>query len=619
MTARKPSIKQRLRYRFDNSLARGPLVLMGWLAVVVFVVVLLAAAVGRFLLGDNTEGNFFDNVWQSLLWVFDPGALDLSAWPSRLLWFIVALLGILVGGSLIGLIAAALDKRMEDLREGRSPVLERRHTLVLGWSPRLPVIVSELAIANENLTRPAIVILANRPVGEMSAELRDRAGDTRNTRVVCRSGDPWDTAHLQLTNIAEARSVIVLTGAEGDTAVVKTLLAVKTLDPDFSGPNVVIELAYADHARSLRTITAGTVCTVSSDYVIAQVTAQACHQAGLSVVFRELLNFSGHDCYFADKPDLAGHTYGEALLAFDSSSPIGRLTADGVVQLNPPSGTTFGPGDQIIAIAWDDSTLRFTGFRTVEVPEAASPGPPVKVPLRVLIVGWSSFGPTVVQELDEFLAPGSSIELAINRELADPTGLDQMSLVNAALHITVTEGGPEGLLRLGELGLFDQVIVLGYRDRMPADDADALTLLSLLTLRRLWPADMTPKVLMIVQMLNQANAELAETVGVDDFIVSEALASLMLAQLSERAELQAVFDRLFDPTDAVVELRPAYRFVSDAVVRYEQIVAAGAAQSVSVFGWRIDATGQVVINPPKNREVHLVADDQVLLVGPRGT
>ncbi len=30
------------------------------------------------------------------------------------------------------------------------------------------------------------------------------------------------------------------------------------------------------------------------------------------------------------------------------------------------------------------------------------------------------------------------------------------------------------------------------------------------------------KVLMIVQMLNQANAE-AETVGVDDFIVSEAL------------------------------------------------------------------------------------------------
>ena len=169
MTARKPSLKQRLRYRFDNSLARGPLVLMGWLAVVVFVVVLLAAAVGRFLLGDNTEGNFFDNVWQSLLWVFDPGALDLSAWPSRLLWFIVALLGILVGGSLIGLIAAALDKRMEDLREGRSPVLERRHTLVLGWSPRLPVIVSELAIANENLTRPAIVILANRPVGEMSA------------------------------------------------------------------------------------------------------------------------------------------------------------------------------------------------------------------------------------------------------------------------------------------------------------------------------------------------------------------------------------------------------------------------------------------------------------------
>ncbi len=81
------------------------------------------------------------------------------------------------------------------------------------------------------------------------------------------------------------------------------------------------------------------------------------------------------------------------------------------------------------------------------------------------------------------------------------------------------------------------------------------------------------------------------------------MASLMLAQ-SERAEFQAVFDRLFDPTDAVVEIRPAHRFVSDAM-RYERIVAAGAAQSVSVFGWRIAATGQVVINPPKSREIHL--------------
>ena len=110
---------------------------------------------------------------------------------------------------------------------------------------------------------------------------------------------------------------------------VKTVLAVKTLDPDFSRANVVAEFAHPEHAVTLRSITGGAVGTVNSDDVIAQVTAQACHQSGLSVVFRELLDFDGHECYFAEVPDLVGHTYGEALLAFDRCSVIGRFTNDG--------------------------------------------------------------------------------------------------------------------------------------------------------------------------------------------------------------------------------------------------------------------------------------------------
>ncbi len=310
--------------------------LIGWLGVVVVAIVVAAAVVGRFLLGGGESGGIFENVWNSLLRVFDSGAFQSeTAWPSRLVWFFVTLLGILIGGSLIGLIAAAIDRRVDDLRKGRSPVLETGHSLILGWSARLPVIVKELSVANESLTRPAIVILAPRDVSDMVAELRDRVGDTRNTRVVCRSGNPWQPAHLQLVNIAGARSVIVLAGEHGDAAVVKTVLAVKTLDPDFSSANVVAEFAHPEHALTLRSITRGAVGTVNSDDVIAQVTAQACHQSGLSVVFRELLDFEGHECYFAEVPELVGHTYGEALLAFDRCSLIGRFTSDRYVELNP--------------------------------------------------------------------------------------------------------------------------------------------------------------------------------------------------------------------------------------------------------------------------------------------
>lgn len=615
--ARRPSVRQRLRYRFDNSLAHGPLALIAWLGVVVAAVICLAAVVGHFVLTGGEGYSFIEDFWQSLIRVLDASAFESeTAWPSRLVALAVTLLGIFIGGSLIGLIATALDQRVSDLSKGRSVVLESNHTLILGWSARLPVIVQELVVANENLHRPAIVVLAPRPVNEMEADIRDRVGDTKNTRVVCRSGDPAKPADLALANMSGARSVIVLAGDEGDAAVVKAILAVKIMDPDFSGATVVAEFAHPEHAETIRTLTDGAVSTVNSDDVIAQVTAQACHQPGLSIVFRDLLDFGGDECYFVEVPELVGHTYGEALLAFRTSSVIGLLTADHMLELNPPPTTVFGPGDQVIAVAEDDDKVIFTGFADVPLPTPASPGRAALHPVRVLIVGWSAFGPKVVQELQEFLAPGSVIEVCVDAALVSA---DDVQRPCPGLSVSFIGSGPEELLALAEGKHFDQVIVLGYRTGLITSEADSRTLLTLLTLRKIWPMGTEPRVQIIAQLLDQANVELATVTGVDDFIVSDALASLMLAQLSERAELQAVFDDLFDPAGAVIELRPAASFVPSAPVSCAQVVAAGTAKYVSVLGWRVSNTGEVVINPSKDRKVHLGRDDQVLVVGLRTT
>jgi ion channel POLLUX/CASTOR len=48
-------------------------------------------------------------------------------------------------------------------------------------------------------------------------------------------------------------------------------------------------------------------------------------------------------------------------------------------------------------------------------------------------------------------------------------------------------------------------------------------------------------------MLDLRNRELAEAAKVDDFIVSEHLISLMLAQLSENAELMHIFENISIP------------------------------------------------------------------------
>jgi hypothetical protein len=93
----------------------------------------------------------------------------------------------------------------------------------------------------------------------------------------------------------------------------------------------------------------------------------------------------------------------------------------------------------------------------------------------------------------------------------------------------------------------------------------------------------------------------------------------MIAQLAQRAELQAVFDDLFDIQGAVVELRRATTLVPDEPLPFAAIVAAALAQDASAIGYRLAATGTVTLNPPKSDVIQLCRDDEVLVIGPRET
>ena len=72
------------------------------------------------------------------------------------------------------------------------------------------------------------------------------------------------------------------------------------------------------------------------------------------------MNFGGDEIYFKQEPNLSGKTYGEALLAFETSTLMGLRKADGTIAMNPPMDTRIQPGDQIFAIAEDDDKITLT-------------------------------------------------------------------------------------------------------------------------------------------------------------------------------------------------------------------------------------------------------------------
>jgi ion channel POLLUX/CASTOR len=625
---RKPGFRARLRYRFDTVMSRGTGIVILWLAGITFGLVFVAALVLTiFGIGINEDKtpSLLERFWQSLLRILDPGTFSGdSGWPLRVTMLLVTLLGVLIGGSLIGLIVAAVDSKVEQLRRGRSVVVERGHTLILGWSPRVFTLISEIVAANANQRRSCIVVLASEEKPDMEEAIRDRVGDTKRTSIVCRTGDPSSPQDLLIANADEARSIVVLAAGEdgiADAEAVKAVLAVMSGESRRAGPTVVAELNDAETARALHEASQGNVVTVQAAEVIARVTAQACRQSGLSLVWRDLLDFSGDEIYFQAERELEGRTYGDVLLAYDTSSVIGRRAADGTIAVNPPMETVFEPGDSVIAISADDDTVVVTGFVDEDAPDVVlSPARSDRTD-RLLVVGWSHLGPVVLRELDQFAPDGSTVDVLVDADHVDRGELVDLDLARLRMTYQSTGGDLDELSSQVRARPYDKVIILGYRSGLSPPEADARSLLTLLILQQSMAANSSgqrPRI--VTELLDARDVDLARATGADDFVVSDELSSLMLAQLAERADLEDVFTDLFDVEGSAIALQPAEWYVASEPVPFRRVVAAARARGETAIGYRIergpDGLPSVVLNPPKTDLVQLRGTDQVVVIAP---
>jgi len=418
----KPSLKQRIQYYFENTLASGPTSLIKWLAIVsLFSVLTLGVVIVIFGISadpEATEGlNFIEGAWQSLMATLDSGTMGGDeGWPFRSVRFIATLIGIFLISVLIGAISSAIDEKIDELKMGRSSVLEKNHTLILGWSEKIFSIIRELVIANDNQKNPSIVILSEKNKVEAEEEIRSKVDDLGNTKLVVRSGNPLDASDLSIVNPNEAKSILVLSPDEGnaDIHVIKTVLGLTRGKNRKEGElNIVAEIKNQANMEAAELVGNNETLFVRSEDIISRITAQTCLQSGLSVVYSELLCFEGDEIYFASMPALTGKKFGDALCQFADSSLIGVLNRSEEVLINPPMDYVIQADDQIIAITADDDTIVLNGEHAT-LPAPKWMGTQALAPAKVthtLMLGWNENGAKIILELDNYVAKGSRLQL----------------------------------------------------------------------------------------------------------------------------------------------------------------------------------------------------------------
>jgi voltage-gated potassium channel Kch len=628
MKDHKISLSSRVKYEFDKMISKGPFTLGIWLAFATLFMVLFVSLVVHISRIDPALG-LPAIFWTMLLQALAPNPVDVNAGPWR---FLLAMLVITLGGIFmvsifIGIVTSGLENKVQSLRRGRSKVIEKNHTVILGWDEHIFTIISELAIAYETHARSCIVILGDKDKVEMEDEIRAKVHHNKKTEIVCRSGNPIDMADLEIVSLNSARSIIILApeGEDADNCVIKTLLAITNNPHRRAQPfHIVTEIQDVTNMEAARLVgkEEATIFLISD--IIAHIIAQTCRQSGLSVVYTELLNFEGDEIYFNEQPELVGHTFGEALLMYEDSAVIGLLPHGGEPRLNPPMDIIVQSGDMLIVVSENETTVHLSHLHNppVQANLIRLQTPRKPEPEFTLILGWNKRGATIISELDQYVPPGSMTTVV--DELAEVgIEIDQIKEALKNQAITFRTGNITDRKTLNSLSIenYNHVIVLADLEEFEAQVVDARTLITLLHLRDI--DDQAGHPFSIVsEMLDVRNRNLAEITHVDDFIVSDELASLLMAQISENKDLRLVFDDLFYSEGSEIYLKPAADYVmTGKPVNFFTVVEAARRKGEVALGYILYETASdparsfgVVLNPEKSRELIFTPNDRLVLL-----
>ncbi len=366
----------RLRYSIDNFMSRGSssifLALLG-LFLAGFLVMVVVRLIANSFLPDETLNSLAEIPWRVYVAVMEGSAAETdgdSNWLAKLTSILAVMVGLILFSSMVAFITSVFEAKLDELRRGRSLVLESDHTLILGFGDRILEVIRELIEANESEPDASIVILAENDKEEMDNIIRDNISDFATTRVITRSGVVTNINNLKKVMAEDAKSVIIMNSAASwrpesektlaDALVLKSIMSIIAVCDGNVHPPIVCEI-HSDRDRGLaENISNGDVKALNEVSVLSRMIAQlALSRNGLSIVYSDMVGFDGNEFYFYRPDDGWGGnlTFGDSINRFKSSTPMGVHNSKGEIILNPSKDMPIESDDELIIFAEDDSTI----------------------------------------------------------------------------------------------------------------------------------------------------------------------------------------------------------------------------------------------------------------------
>ena len=644
----------RLRYSIDNFMSRGSssifLALLG-LFLAGFLVMVVVRLIANSFLPDETLNSLAEIPWRVYVAVMEGSAAETdgdSNWLAKLTSILAVMVGLILFSSMVAFITSVFEAKLDELRRGRSLVLESDHTLILGFGDRILEVIRELIEANESESDASIVILAENDKEEMDNIIRDNISDFATTRVITRSGVVTNINNLKKVMAENAKSVIIMNSAASwrpesektlaDALVLKSIMSIIAVCDGDVHPPIVCEI-HSDRDRDLaENISNGDVKALNEVSVLSRMIAQlALSRNGLSIVYSDMVGFDGNEFYFYRPDDGWGGnlTFGDSINRFKSSTPMGVHNSKGEIILNPSKDMPIESDDELIIFAEDDSTIFYFEKPVFEPSTSEIPTSIVEPKShRIALLNWTTKTAIILEKLCSYLPKGSELCVFVSSKVPE-MDLSKATLAEdyPDIEISMNEMDLNDLNSLNEIEPqnFDSILILSPGGTT-IEEMDAYVISLLIRIRqiliknsgaksgresRAWPK-------LITEVMDSENIDIILNSGVEDFMVSNQFVSQIMAQVSEEPMALDVYDDLFQAEGSELYIKPAsyyfdFKDRETITIPYGECVQAAKLRNEVILGLQIHANQKskedmfgIVLIPSKEEKFTLSSKDGLI-------